>query len=59
MEENTPCFECGQQAVYNHHVIPVAKGGKRTVTTWKVSRNKHIPADLVVEWSLLIENLLR
>jgi hypothetical protein len=31
MEENTPCFECGQQAVYNHHVILVAKGGKHTV----------------------------
>jgi DNA-binding CsgD family transcriptional regulator len=31
MEENTPCFECGNQVVYNHHVIPVAKGGKKTV----------------------------
>ena len=31
MKENTHCFECGQQAVYNHHVIPVAKGGKNTV----------------------------
>src|SRR6266436_5692057 len=31
MKENTPCFECGRQDVYNHHVIPVAKGGKNTV----------------------------
>jgi DNA-binding CsgD family transcriptional regulator len=31
MEENMPCFKCGKQAAYNHHVIPVAKGGKQTV----------------------------
>ena len=31
MQENTMCFECGKQAVYNHHVIPVAKGGQKTV----------------------------
>ena len=31
MLDGTPCFECGKQAVYNHHVIPVAKGGKKTV----------------------------
>ena len=26
-----PCFECYGQAVFNHHVIPRAKGGKKTV----------------------------
>ena len=25
------CFECGEMAEYQHHVIPKSKGGKRTV----------------------------
>jgi hypothetical protein len=31
MKENTPCFEYGEPAVFNHHVIPKSQGGKHTV----------------------------
>jgi hypothetical protein len=32
METGTECFECDAPAVFNHHVIPKAIGGKRTVS---------------------------
>ena len=31
MHAPVPCFECGEPAGYNHHVIPKAQGGKHTV----------------------------
>ena len=29
--KNTPCFECGQKAEYDHHVVPLSLGGTKTV----------------------------
>lgn len=31
MKMNTVCFECGDDAVVFHHVVPMSRGGTRTV----------------------------
>jgi hypothetical protein len=30
-ESQTPCFECGQPAAENHHVVPRSLGGTKTI----------------------------
>ena len=35
-----PCFECGAEAVENHHVVPRVVGGTRTVPLCAVCHGK-------------------
>ena len=35
-----PCFECGAEAVENHHVVPRVLGGTRTVPLCAVCHGK-------------------